>query len=135
MKTVLPRYAIAVCCFALEACRPMASARAQSTRVDCGAAHTTLESRRCRSETLSNLEAATAAFQDSVYNSLDSVVTKPLHRADSAWVAYRNSECGAAANTEYPGTAVPVLDLQCRIDLTAARLRYLRATYRSWLKP
>ena len=111
------------------------SVHAQTPRSACGGARTTLEGRQCRTAALAKLEVATTKFEDSLYKKLDSTAAKALHRADTAWIEYRNLECAAAAGMESPGSMVPVLDLQCRIDRTTERLRSLRATYQAWLKP
>ena len=135
MRIVSSSHVVASCLCIFAAFSPKASVGAQAARSDCSTARTTLEGQQCRAAALAKLDAAAAAFEDSVFKKLDTIVVKPLRRADAAWLSYRNLECAAAAGTEYPGSVTPTLALQCKIDLATERLRYLRATYRPWLKP
>jgi uncharacterized protein YecT (DUF1311 family) len=135
VTAVFRRALAAIGIIAIGGCVRRATAYTRTNIAECSDTRTTADGQQCRAKALITLDGAIRIFEDSVYRRLDSVVVNPLRRVDSLWAEYRNLECMAAAGTEHPGSVVPILELQCKIDRTSERLRYLQATYRPWLKP
>ena len=68
-------------------------------------------------------------LEDSIYQLIGDTLSVLLKQADTSWKAYRQLECDAIRLTFAQGSIAPVAQLQCWIELTDDRRRFLSAVY------
>jgi uncharacterized protein YecT (DUF1311 family) len=69
------------------------------------------------------------AVEDSIYLFIGDTVSLALKRADAGWEQYRKLECNAIRVAFAEGTTAPIAQMQCWIDLTDDRRRFLAERY------
>jgi uncharacterized protein YecT (DUF1311 family) len=74
-------------------------------------------------------ERELAALQDSIYRFLGDTVSVSLKQAEMSWAAYRKLECGAIRVAFAQGSLAPVAQLECLVELTDDRRRFLAHEY------
>jgi uncharacterized protein YecT (DUF1311 family) len=74
-------------------------------------------------------ERELAALQDSLYTLLGDSIAVEMKRAEVTWKEYRKLECGALRFAFAEGTVAPVAQLECWVELTDDRRRFLSAEY------
>jgi len=74
---------------------------------------------------LEQAERDLAALEDSIYLFLGDTVSAVLKEADASWTQYRKLECDAIRLEFAPGTMAPIAQLECSVELTDARRRFL----------
>src|SRR5215470_3816481 len=70
-------------------------------------------------------ERELAALEDSIYRFIGDTVTAQLRRAEASWEAYRKQECDAVRLAFARGSIAPVAQLECWVELTDDRRRFL----------
>lgn len=75
-----------------------------------------------------------SVLEDSIYQAMGDTVSMLLKQADTTWKAYRKLECDAVRLSFAQGTIAPVADLECWVELTDDRRRFLSGGY-SFARP
>lgn len=74
-------------------------------------------------------ERELAALQDSLYALLGDTIALAMKRAEIGWKAYRKLECDAIRIAFADGSVAPVAQLECWVELTDDRRKFLSAEY------
>lgn len=70
-----------------------------------------------------------SALEDSIYQRIGDTVSVLLKQARTSWETYRKQECDAIRIEFAQGSMAPVAQLECWVDLTDDRRRFLSAEY------
>jgi uncharacterized protein YecT (DUF1311 family) len=89
---------------------------------------TTVAIEACEARRLLKLDRRFNAVSAALWSVLDQRGRRSFVRAHGAWLAYRANVCATQARAFAGGTAAPVVYGRCELDLTAARIREVRAT-------
>jgi uncharacterized protein YecT (DUF1311 family) len=73
-------------------------------------------------------------LEDSIYQLMGDTVAMLLKQADTSWKAYRKLECDAVRLAFAQGSIAPVAHLDCWVELTDDRRRFLSVGY-SFARP
>jgi hypothetical protein len=68
-------------------------------------------------------------LEDSISQLIGDTVSVLLKRADASWQAYRKLECDAIRLAFAQGSVAPVSQLECWVELTDDRRRFLSGEY------
>jgi uncharacterized protein YecT (DUF1311 family) len=74
-------------------------------------------------------ETELAALQDSIYRLVGDTISVMLKRAEDSWRVYRRQECEALRGDFAHGSVAPVAQMECWVELTDDRRRFLGSEY------
>jgi uncharacterized protein YecT (DUF1311 family) len=77
------------------------------------------------SRDLQQSERDLAALEDSIYVFVGDTASAALKQAHASWEQYRKLECDAIRVEFGPGTMAPIAQLECSVELTDTRRRFL----------
>jgi uncharacterized protein YecT (DUF1311 family) len=81
----------------------------------------------CVDQRLKRADADLNTVYAAVQKKIEAADQKRLRDAERAWITFRDTECLYRIGGEHQGgTLWPMLELQCRADLTEARVKDLR---------
>jgi uncharacterized protein YecT (DUF1311 family) len=84
----------------------------------------------CADQRLKRADADLNTVYAAVQKKIEAADRKRLRDAERAWITFRDAEClyriGGEDYGDQGGTLWPMLELQCRADLTEARVKDLR---------
>jgi uncharacterized protein YecT (DUF1311 family) len=95
----------------------------------CSSARTTLDTEQCLKRELSADSAKLTTFEARVRKDLSPTTASAFDSAASLWRSYRDQECRGVYMANSGGSIAGSALLGCKIELTTARLAYLRKVY------
>jgi uncharacterized protein YecT (DUF1311 family) len=70
-----------------------------------------------------------AALQDSIYGFIGDTLALLLRQTRASWEQYRKLECDAIRVAFAPGSMAPIAEMECWVELTDDRRRFLVEQY------
>jgi uncharacterized protein YecT (DUF1311 family) len=86
-----------------------------------------MEMTQCADQRLKSTDAELNTVYAALMKKIEAPDQKRLRDAERAWIAFRDSEClFRIGGEDQGGTLWPMLELQCKADMTEARVKDLR---------